>query len=247
MARSGIDSIDNLLAGKTQSPIGPGCTDAAAIGELQDILRCQGFAGMPAITTPGRGLYGPHTSQAVRDFRAANLLGDGDTVDAATLSKVMSLPASKPVASRCYLAMVLDIEPEGLAWIVCLTSQFESGRNFSRLCLNTDKAGLSFGLIQWAQKPGRLAEILRAFDTKDHARFVSAFGAGDERAVAGLLNLVSRANGGVDPKTGVATDPRFNLVETPWWSVFKRPDSIANGRRSSVRRLWMPSPAPGCG
>lgn len=221
MSRTGIGCIDDLLEGRSQSPIGPDTSDREAIAEIQDFLRCQGFSGLPGLLGAGRGVFGPKTSEAVRDFRASHNLGPGEQVDAATLRALMERPASKPLASRTYLALVLGIDIQGMAWIVALTSHFESARNFGALCLNTDRAGLSFGLIQWAQKPGRLNEILRAFDAADHARFVSVFGGGDESVAAGLLAHTAKPGGGVDPGTGAATDPAYNLVEPPWTDRFR--------------------------
>lgn len=221
MSRCGIASIDDLFEGRSATPIGPGTTDQAAVSEIQDFLRCQGFPGLPGLLGPGRGVFGPKTQEAVRGFRSAHSLGDGESVDSATLRALVETPATRPLASRAYLALALGIDIQGMAWIVSLTSHFESARSFSAMCLNTDRAGLSFGLIQWAQKPGRLNEILRAFDQADHARFVAVFGAGDESLAQGLLAHTARPDGGVDTQTGVATNPAFDLIHDPWPARFQ--------------------------
>ena len=221
MARCGIASLDDLLDGRSQASIGPGATDQEAVAEIQDFLRCQGYAGLPGLIGPGRGgSFGPKTCEAVREFRSARNLGSEESVDSATLRALVEAPAAKPLASRSYLSLVLGIEPRGMAWVVALTSHFESARSFSAMCLNKDRAGLSFGLIQWAQKPGRLHEILKAFDDVDHDRFVSVFGAGNQEHASGLLAHTAKPNGGVDPATGATTDTQYDLVAPEWVERF---------------------------
>ncbi|MFI5341274.1 MAG: hypothetical protein ACHQ7N_15730 [Candidatus Methylomirabilales bacterium] len=87
--------------------------------------------------------------------------------------------------------------------------------------LNTDGAGLSFGIIQWAQKPGRLAEILSAYRDASRAEFVRIFGDGDGQMADGLIAHVQGPSGGVDPQTGMTSDPAYNVVEDPWVGRFK--------------------------
>jgi hypothetical protein len=85
--------------------------------------------------------------------------------------------------------------------------------------LNTDKAGMSFGLIQWAQKPGRLAEVLEAFANASAADFANIFGG--DAVSAKMVAHTQLTNGGIDPATGITTDPEFDLVKEPWVSRFR--------------------------
>jgi peptidoglycan hydrolase-like protein with peptidoglycan-binding domain len=228
MGRCGIAAIDDLFEARGQATIGPG-SDPEAVGEIQDFLRCQGFGGLPGLLGSGRGKFGPKTCEAVRNFRAARNLGEGEMVDSAVLHRLVEEQAGQPVASRAYLGLVLDMEFSGMLPIVALTSQFESGQRFGCMCLNTDRAGLSFGLIQWAQRPGRLHEILAAFNTADPAAFVEVFGGGDASVAGRLLELTAQPSGGVDPATGQATDPAFDLIAPPWTERFKA---------AAIRRDW---------
>jgi hypothetical protein len=79
---------------------------------------------------------------------------------------------------------------------------------------------LSFGLIQWAQRPGRLHELLAAFQLADQDRFVRILGAGDAQAAQGLVLHTGGINGGVDRVTGLTRDPHYDLIAEPWRSRF---------------------------
>jgi len=64
--------------------------------------------------------------------------------------------------------------------VLGLTAIMEGLGKFGSLNLNADKAGLSFGIIQWAQRPKRLIDILEAFSKADASKYVSIFGSGSE-------------------------------------------------------------------
>jgi len=116
--------------------------------------------------------------------------------------------------------MVLDIGFTGMARLVSLTSQFEGAGLFAAVNRNTDRAGLSFGLIQWAQKPGRLHELLQAFSDREPEQFTRIFGGGDAALARGLLVHTAAARGGTDAG-GRTVDPRFDLVSNDWVARFR--------------------------
>jgi len=96
----------------------------------------------------------------------------------------------------------------------------EGAGEFAALNLNTDRAGLSFGLLQWAQKPGRLAERLAVFRTANTDQFAEIFGGSD--TANRLMKHAPKTNGGISPATGETTDPAFDLIREPWISRFRR-------------------------
>ena len=102
---------------------------------------------------------------------------------------------------------------------------------FGALNLNTDGAGLSFGLIQWAQRPGRLAEIVYAFCQAGAEDFARIFGYGTLPTAQGLLAHIRKPNGGVDPASGTTTDPDFDLIYEPWVSRFRAACSLRHSAR----------------
>lgn len=214
MAKTGISRIDNLLAGVAgAAPVGPGDTDRDVVGAIQDLLIGLGNRQLPDVRLPAHGTYGPMTIQAVRQFRATAGLPVSDVVDAECLQALARSTPADAVASRCYLSLRLDIPVSATTYLMTLTGLWESSARFARLNRNTDRAGLSFGLIQWAQAPGRLHEILQAFHDADASRFSSVFGG---PAVSdGLLAHTSKPSGGVD-NSGQTTDPNFNLIAHPW-------------------------------
>lgn len=222
MARCGIARIDDLCAGTASAlPIGPGDADKESIGVIQDFLTSHGHRGLPNLVGPGYGTFGPLTTQALQNFCAQQGITFQDQVDTATLQKLIQAPAATPIACRGYLTLVLGFDYTGLAKILSVTAQMEGSGKFGALNLNTDGAGLSFGLIQWAQRPGRLAEIVNAFCQAGADDFASIFGSGDLTTGRGLLAHTRKPNGGVDPSTGETTDSDFDLIHEPWVSRFR--------------------------
>lgn len=227
--RTGIPRIDNLAAGP---PLAPGDGDRAAVGLVQDLLRGHGFRRLPDARGSGWGSFGTLTRQAVVEYRKRAGLGDSPVVDAVLLEDLARREARDPVACRGYMALALDCEYTPVLGLVALTSLFESGGRFCRLNCNTDGQGLSFGIIQWAQRPGRLHEILAAFCAQERAAFEEI--AGGAEAARGLLEWTARPNGGVNPRTGAALDPRWSLIDEPWKGRFE-----SMGRRRELQKVQL--------
>jgi peptidoglycan hydrolase-like protein with peptidoglycan-binding domain len=221
MANSGVARIDQLFGGAaTAAPIVPGDTDTESVGALQDLLRGHNHGELPSLLGVSRGVFGLKTAAAVQDFRSKNGLGPGDRVDGAAMQKLVQVDAPTAIASRPYVTLKLDFEFDGMLRVMLLTTLMEGKGAFSVLNQNTDTAGLSFGIIQWAQKPGRLPDILIAFRDRDAGEFARIFGDGDASLAARLIAHTQRPNGGVDPDTGETTDGDFDLVEEPWVTRF---------------------------
>jgi len=117
---------------------------------------------------------------------------------------------------------VLGIAYQGMQKVLGIVAQMEGVGKFGALNLNTDKAGLSYGIIQWAQKPGRLPEILKAFSAADRELYIDIFGDGDANLADGLIAHVSRLKGGVNPKTGETTNNKFDLIAPSWSRRFEK-------------------------
>src|SRR3954470_4573707 len=210
MAASGVSSIDDLLAGRAQTVITPGSDDADAVGLIQDLLIGHGFNNLPNVLGLARGKFGPDTTAAVRAFQTGNGLAGTGAVDLPTLQKMLSKPATHARCSRPYLTLVLNVLFTDVLHVMTLTTLFEGGGRFGALNLNTDGAGLSYGLIQWAQKPGRLNELLAAFRKGAPEPYIELMGDGESALADALLAHTARAHGGVD-KLGRTTDPLFDL------------------------------------
>lgn len=220
MAVSGIERIDQLLAGGAAPAICRGDPDREAVGAIQDLLTGHGAKGLPACVSPQYGKFGPRTATAVTRFRAQHALGKLSEVDTVTLRSLVETPAASPIACRAYLTLVLGFPFTQLIKILCLVAQMEGVGKFAALNLNTDGAGLSFGIIQWAQKPGRLGEILRAFWQASTPEFVRIFGGGDPAIADGLISHTGKRHGGVNPANGKTADAAFDLVKPPWVGRF---------------------------
>ena len=220
-ASCGILRIDQLFSGSANAPINASETEPRAVGAVQDLLTGLGLPGLPTVLSSGYGIFGPKTAAAVASFRQQQGMDPAPSVDAPTLQKMVAKPAADPRASAAYTALVLGFEQTGMQRILSLVSQMEGAGKFAALNRNTDRAGLSFGLIQWAQKPGRLAEILAAMIEADRDQFVSIFGGAADVAEA-LIAHCRKPHGGVDPKTGDTANPSFDLVAEPWISRFRQ-------------------------
>lgn len=212
-----------------------GDQDKESVEVVQGLLSGQGESGLPNLLSPDCGVFGPLTSSAVERFRARNGLPTGAEVDCATLQALVRAPAESPIASRGYLTLVLDFDYGGLAKILSVVAQMEGAGKFAALNLNTDCAGLSFGLIQWAQKPGRLAEIVDAFCAADASEFVRIFGEGDAELAQALITHLRKSCGGVDAATGHTVDAKFDLVNEPWVGRFQAAALFVPFQREQVQ------------
>lgn len=223
MAVCGISRIDDLnRGGAGVVPIGPEEADRDSVGVVQQMLAGMGLRGLPNLLSPDYGMFGPRTMAAVQTFRLQQGLPAACTVDGQCLKALLQASAPEPVASRGYITLVLDFPYSGLVKILSVVAQMEGAGKFGAMNLNTDKAGLSFGLIQWAQKPGRLAEILRAFALADPVAFAGFFTGGDANMAAEFVAHIKLRAGGVDPESGETTNPAFDLVREPWVSRFQQ-------------------------
>jgi hypothetical protein len=188
---------------------------------------------MPGVLSPVYGRFGNQTLGALRDFQVKQGLAAADSVDALLLERLVTAPAPAPRITQVYMTLALGLEFRGMQKVVSIVAQMEGVGKFGALNLNTDRAGLSYGLIQWAQKPGRLAELLRVFSQAQRDLFVSVFGDGDARVADALVAFTAGPGGGVTA-SGVATDARFDLVAEPWVARFKRATAQQEFQRAQV-------------
>jgi peptidoglycan hydrolase-like protein with peptidoglycan-binding domain len=218
MALCGIARIDALYSGQGQT-LQPGDPDSQAIGAVQDLLRGHGALNMPGPLQNTHGLYGPLTIRRVHEFQQQAGLPSTGAVDFPTMAQLVVKQATAPYISRAYVSLVLDFAYTGTARLLTLTSQFEGAGRFAAINANTDKAGLSFGLIQWAQRPGRLAELLHGFREDAPKRYAEIFGEGDKVLGDRLIAHVFKKQGGID-KEGRTTDRHFDLTSPRWLDRF---------------------------
>ena len=233
MALTAISQVDDLFTGRSTAPLSSTNATADTVGVLQDLLIGHGYRDIPGILGAARGTFGPKTRAGLSDFQRAHGLPDSGSVDAATLRAFVQTDWVVPFACPAYVAFVLDLDCGGMTRLVSLTSQFEGAGRFGAINRNTDKAGLSFGLIQWAQKPGRLYELLLAFRSGQPALFSEIFGGGDRAVADGLIAHTSKPSGGVDA-SGTTIDPRFDLVSDAWVARF-----ADAGRRKELQRIQL--------
>ncbi len=215
MARTGVPQIDGLLEDPTPRALTPQDCLPETVGFLQDLLIGHGFKRLPGPFGIGRNTFGPRTFEALCQFQETHGLAVTGALDAPTLHVLTEPGWPCPFACCGYLARVLDVPFVGMARLVSITSQFEVAGRFAAMNRNRDRAGFSFGLIQWAQGTGRLYQLLRAFEQREPDHFVRIFGDGDPALAAGLIAHSAQERGGTDA-SGVTTDARFDLAGAPW-------------------------------
>jgi hypothetical protein len=203
--------IDGLLAEEPSiQPLNSG-SNSPSVGSLQDLLRGHGYSAMPDPRSAHWGIYGPATSRAVADYRQKNGLTTGELTDTPLLRDMIQRPATNPAIGPAYVPLVLDVAFTPVLRFVWLTSLFETTGSLGMLNLNTDQCGVSFGILQWAQKPGQLHNILQACCTREPAAWANIMGG------TGILDHTAKPNGGVGAN-GLSTDPNFELTRDPWKS-----------------------------
>lgn len=227
MADSDIPKIDKLLD-VPGSPAIPaiGAVSDPAIGAIQDLLRGHGYR-LPQINAVGYGLPTSKTKRTILEFRNRYLAGSagGDIVDAPLLRAMVDVPAKRPICSRVYVSRKLNLDFKAGIKVACYVAIGEGKGELGALCLNTDKAGLSAGMIQWAQRPERLNELLQRFDTVAlRPKMDAAFG-GTARVTQLLIHTAKRVpgvTGGVTSQgVPLPADAAMNLIQGFWPAQFR--------------------------
>lgn len=218
---TGISEIDQFFTADSSAPLDLAKATRDTLGAIQDLLTGHGFSNLPSVLSPHYGFCNDTTQKALSTFQSSCGLPSDALITSQTMKQLVGLAAMDPRATQAHLSLVLGIPFTGIHRLLVLTAQLEGVGRFAALNLNTDLAGLSFGLIQWAQRPGRLLEIVSAFRDADGSAFVQIFGDGNAALASGLIAHLSKPFGGVLEKTGVSNDPQFDLISTPWPNRFK--------------------------
>jgi hypothetical protein len=217
----GITEIDQLFADPSHPPLELAKCSREVVGAIQDLLAGQGFARQPSVLSPAYGSFGDATQKALSEFQVTCGAPSNAVLTSEMMKQLIGVPAKDPRATRAYFSLALGIPFKGIHRVLAFTAQMEGVGRFAALNLNTDSAGLSFGLIQWAQRPGRLCDIVACFRDADRETFVRIFGAGDAGIADRLIAHLKKPSGGVDEKTGITTDPEFDLITPPWTERFR--------------------------
>ncbi len=203
--------IDGLLAGEASVQALTSGASGVPVGYLQELLRGHGYALLGDPRGTAYGVYGTQTCHAVSDYRARHGLPAGEHADSALIGDIVRRPAPNAVIGPAYVPLVLNVPFTPILRFIWLTAIYETNGAFATLNLNTDQCGVSFGILQWSQKPGQLHAILEACMTSEPAEWNTIMGGN------GILDHTAKPNGGVDGN-GVSIDAAFELTKDPWKS-----------------------------
>jgi hypothetical protein len=194
--------------------------DAEAIGVVQDFLIEQKFLRVPSHREESRhGKFDRATKNALRTFFGIKSTQD-IVLDSPKIVRLINEPPKSARGRLGRMSIKLGFPVTKQLKLLSLVSLFEGG--FSTLNLNTDMAGLSYGLIQWAQSKGRLKEIVVAMQgdaNKAGAEelFNSTFGGTAE----GMIKHISDPTNNFGVKAdGTTTDSKFDLISPEWTKRF---------------------------
>ena len=251
MANSGIQRIDQLYAKVSGNrPIVPGDADAEAVAAIQDLLRGHNYQRVRDLRgktivpkskdkkkeAEERGVFGRYTTRALTDFRKNHNLGKPDdaTVDADLLHSLVETQMKKnPRVNRLYVTLKLGLPWDNLTHILALIAAWEGSflTRITGLGEGGDKQGLSYGILQWTQRSGRLYRLLKEFKDKEDLIFRTTFGNPNERSGPTTLSdgLLAHTKICRDTKTkkpvcqealndnGTSKDPKYKLNEEKAW------------------------------
>jgi hypothetical protein len=207
--RCGVPAIDGLMADDPSvASLKQGDT-GTPVEYLQDLLRGHGYSVLPDPRVPGYGSFGQLTQRSLSGYCQNHGLDANAGVTSAVLRDVITRRAEAATLSPAYLPLVLHQPFTSITRFIWLSSLFETRGEFCTLNLNTDRCGVSFGILQWAQRPGQLHTILEACATQAPGAFSAIMGEME------VLNYTARLNGGLNP-AGWALDPAFELTKDPW-------------------------------
>ncbi len=209
-------------------PIVRGDSDKVAVGMIQDLLRGHGF------TNPKNdqrwkhyGTFGPNTEKQLRAFlKKAKMPAPSPlAVGSAIVKALVDVPMPRATANLLYLHKGLGFELTDWLRSLVFTTGWEAW-NFFDVAVHSkntkaDRAGLSFGIIHWAQRPKRMAELADAMHAASSVQFRKVFGnLSDDLRI--FLNLT---DGGLHPRNSStphdSTDDRFKLESSVWLKRFK--------------------------
>lgn len=126
------------------------------------------------------------------------------------IPRIWPLPEATPVGQTYAGGMpTVSVAAGSAGWVRRVLDRVSKHEgSYDALNLNTDGAGLSVGMLQWAQGPGNIPVIARAYKEADPALFAKVFdGRGD------LLLGIGRSLAPVDGAV---------LWKEPWVSRFRR-------------------------
>lgn len=239
MAQSGIERIDKLFAGTPDAvEIVEGDADKEAVRAIQDLLNGHedGLPDvrelMPGANDPRYGKFDRKTAASLKRFRLRHGLqgkNDAAKVDTPTLRKLVNEPARYPRVSRPYVTLALNLAFTGMMRVLSGVALGEGAGKFTAINRGRrDLQGLSYGIIQWAQRQGRLHDIVRAFQVRQPRRFRLIFGPDADA----MVEHVKKPRGGLNEQGQTPeADKKFDLVER-WTQRF-----INAGRDRELQKI----------
>lgn len=234
---TGIAKLDRLLSDPAEPPLVEGTVsdeDKPAVGVVQDLINRfdpqleelrpllpeprKKWKPLPLPSVNEYGLFGPKTRAFVTAFQKHQGLPETGQVNQTTLLALAQMPLAKALITPGHFIVEFGERYSHFLKAVVLTGGKECRFDFTVMNRNTDAAGLSLGILHWAQKPKRLYEIIKHLrDTSPtwHGIPVVNLIFGGSVEMQSVLDHLNKPNGGVVPGTGVSTDPAYEFANPP--------------------------------
>ncbi|WP_315763640.1 peptidoglycan-binding domain-containing protein [Bradyrhizobium sp. SZCCHNS2005] len=172
---TGIPKLDRLLNDAGESPLGEGANEPA-VGIVHDLINrfdpklarlrpllpksWKKAKAAPLPSADGYPVYAAKTAALVGAFQKLGGLPVTGKVDHATISALRTAQETKVLITPAELIFTHGLKYTHFLKAIVLTGGRECRFDFTVMNRNSDRAGLSLGVLHWAQRPKRLAELI---------------------------------------------------------------------------------------
>jgi hypothetical protein len=172
---TGIPKLERLLLDPKEPPLAKGMTDPA-VGVFHDLLNrfdptlaqlrpklSKGWKKAKPPPLPSLDIYqdfSAKTEALISAFQSLRGLDVNGTIDNKTALALVLAENNKKLITPAELIFGHGLKLSHTLTAVILTGGKECRFDFTVMNRNGDGAGLSLGVLHWAQRPGRLAELI---------------------------------------------------------------------------------------
>jgi hypothetical protein len=229
---TGLAKVDRLLADAAEPALVEGANEPAvgivhdlinrfdpSLDQLRPLLPNAWKKAKPALlpSADGYTLFAPKTTALVRAFQKLRGLTVTGNFDHDTATALLAAEEAKRLITPAELIFTHGLKYSDFLKAIVLTGGKECRFDFTVMNRNSDAAGLSLGVLHWAQRPKRLVELIAFLRLRSPvwmgANFMdSIFGGATE--MDRVLAQLQLGGAGLDAK-GKSLDPSLEFAVPP--------------------------------